>query len=259
MQPKQEIENINDSTFKYIFRHFSLLILILIVSDITVIILFPQIFPFALFVLFIILGVSYSFAFKKIQKEFLKQFGLSIGFSYTDSADMDSVQGKLFGIGQARSIYGVLSGNYNDIPVRIFNYQFTIAEGRSSTTIFFTIFEAVFLSSMPDMTVSSQSQIQFVDDVLDDGETLNLEGDFSKYFLVRAPKGSEIEAYQILTPDVMANLIDKARNLNFEFNKNKLYIYVPKIISTKNEMQSMFTLVEYLDGMLKHNVSEVHV
>ena len=57
----------------------------------------------------------------------------------------------------------------------------------------------------------------------------------------------------------MADLIDKAQNLNFEFYKNRLYIYVPQIVSTKVKMQSMFSLVEYLAGVLKRNISEVHV
>jgi len=93
--------------------------------------------------------------------------------------------------------------------------------------------------------------------LFEQGEKLTLEGDFSSYFDVRVPKGYETEAYQLLTPDVMANLIDKAKDINFEFSGNKMYIYVPRLINDSEGMRSMFILVDYLAGMFKHNASEI--
>ncbi len=255
----QNVENIDNSSWKYIWRHGALLIIIIFAVAIFAAILFPKIIHFIFFALVIGITFGYSAVYNKMKKEFFKQFGASIGFTFTDSIDVDSVQGKLFSIGRDRSISDVLTGMYQNIHVRIFCYQFIIGSGKSSQTINNTVFEATFDSSMPDLLVSSESQIQFLDDCFNDEDVLKLEGDFNKYFKVRAPKGFEVEAYQILSPDVMVDLIDKARNLNFEFNNNRLYIYVPKVVSTKSDMQSMFNLVEYIDSILKHNISEVHV
>ena len=255
----QNVENIDTSSWKYVWRHGALLIIIIFAVAVFTAILFPKIIHLIFFALVTCIIFGYTAVYNKMKKEFFKQFGTSIGFTFTDSIDVDSVQGKLFGIGRDRLISDVLTGTYQDISVRIFCYQFTIGGGKSSQTVYNTVFEATFNSSMPDLLVSSQSQIQFLDDCFNDEEVLKLEGDFNKYFKVRAPKGFEVEAYQILSPDIMVDLIDKARNLNFEFNKNKVYIYVPKVVSTKADMQSMFNLVEYIDGVLKHNISEVHV
>ena len=67
----------------------------------------------------------------------------------------------------------------------------------------------------------------------------------------------EQEAYQIFTPDVMADLIDRASEVSFEFTGNKLYIYATKVIEKREEMQSMFDLAEYLVGLFKKNTATI--
>jgi hypothetical protein len=76
---------------------------------------------------------------------------------------------------------------------------------------------------------------------------------------LRVPKGYEIEAYQILPPNVMADLIDKAKDLNFEFNGNKLYIYATSLILVREKLQSMFDLAEYLDNLFARSARAVDV
>ena len=86
-------------------------------------------------------------------------------------------------------------------------------------------------------------------DLFDGSEHIQLEGDFNKYFTLKVPKGYETEAYQIFPPNVMADLIDRAKDLNFEFNGNKLYIYATKLILVREQLQAMFDLAEYLDDL----------
>jgi len=68
------------------------------------------------------------------------------------------------------------------------------------------------------------------------------------------PEGHEQEAYQIFTPDVMSDLIDKASEFSFEFIDNKLYIYATKIITKRDDMKNIFNLSEYLISLFSKNV-----
>ena len=48
-----------------------------------------------------------------------------------------------------------------------------------------------------------------------DLQKFNLEGDFSNYFDVYAPQGSSIETLSLLTPDIMAFLIDQGKHAHW--------------------------------------------
>lgn len=57
-------------------------------------------------------------------------------------------------------------------------------------------------------------------------QKFTLEGDFGKYFDVYAPQGSSIETLSVLTPDVMAYLIDLGQKYhwNIEINGNLIIV-----------------------------------
>lgn len=54
---------------------------------------------------------------------------------------------------------------------------------------------------------------------------VHLEGDFHKYFRVYAPNGYQVDARYILTPDVMATLINRAHRYSVELVDTSLYVY----------------------------------
>ena len=60
-------------------------------------------------------------------------------------------------------------------------------------------------------------------------ERMSLEGDFDRYFAVYAPKGYERDALEILTPDVMACLIDYGRNWDIEVVEDRLIVASSKV------------------------------
>ena len=57
------------------------------------------------------------------------------------------------------------------------------------------------------------------------GDRVSLEGDFDRYFDTYAPEGVQQEALYVLTPDVMALLIDNAARFNVEIVDDRLYLY----------------------------------
>ncbi|WP_051701454.1 hypothetical protein [Mycetocola saprophilus] len=59
----------------------------------------------------------------------------------------------------------------------------------------------------------------------DASQRLSLEGDFNRYFTLYGPVGYERDVMQILTPDVMALLIDNAAPFDVEIIDDLMFIY----------------------------------
>jgi hypothetical protein len=259
------IDDVEKSTNSYIWKNDKLLVAIYLIITIGsfAAIIGGKLDIRLVFIPFIIFGIGYTHVKKKIEGEFIRQFGASIGFTYSPFAPMSTVDGKLFKVGHSQGIYDILSGTLNDRSSRIFSYQFTVGGGKNSHTYYCTVFETAFSNNMPDIVLTTKTKTflgSFPESNFFDGtEHIQLEGDFNKYFILKVPKGYETEAYQIFPPNVMADLIDKAKDLNFEFNGNKLYIYATSLILVREKLQAMFDLAEYLDNLFARSARAVDV
>jgi hypothetical protein len=58
-------------------------------------------------------------------------------------------------------------------------------------------------------------------------EPVVLEGNFNKSFNVLQPVGQQIETLTVLTPDVMAKMLDLFEDCNIELTKGRLTIFMP--------------------------------
>jgi len=248
------IENVEKSTNDYIaqnrFKFFALLVLMVAISVAFVLYTHANAGYVAIFFLIACLFI-YSYVQSKIEHKFVQQFGASIGFDYAPTGDMSSVDGKLFKTGHGQKIYDVLSSVRNERDSRVYSFQFTIGYGKGSHTYNMTVFETTFQNEMPDIMLVSRGSVfsAGIVQLFDKSEHIELEGDFNNYFTLRVPKGYETEAYQIFTPDIMADLIDKAKELCFEFNAHKLYIYSSGSITTREKFQAIFDLADWLDDL----------
>jgi hypothetical protein len=250
-----EIDDVNADVWKYIRSKYIPHIIIYILLSASAIYFFPN--RFTLIVVFVVGSIFYLSIYSKVKREFTEQFGASIGFAYTDTADMKSVSGKLFEAGHSQNISDVLTGSYQNIPMRFFTYSFTVGEGKNSHTYSYTVFEATMTGTVPDILLSSVNHSTLVGGWGTGQEKVELEGDFNKYFKLTVPKGYEQEAYEIFTPDVMANLIDKAKDVSFEFVGNKLYIYATEIITKREKLQQVFGLSEFLIHLFQKNIDSI--
>jgi hypothetical protein len=212
---------------------------------------------------FVFFGISVYSIIQKKKREFTQAFGKSIGFTYTETASIESVYGSLFDSMRGQRIYDVLTGNYQNIPIRIFSYSFSIGSnntGRTSQPYAYTVFEATFAGSLPNILLFSKKHISVANDWFSENTTILLEGNsFNEYFKLRVPKGHEQEAYQIFTPDVMANLINGAHEYSFEFIGNKLYIYATRIITNKSDFKYMFDWAQYFIAVFNKSTSKINV
>jgi len=74
---------------------------------------------------------------------------------------------------------------------------------------------------------------------------VELEGDFSEFFVLTVPQGYERDALYLLTPDLMAILIDEGADLDIEIIDDILFVYRPRIfrLSSAEEWQRIERIV----------------
>jgi len=253
---ENSIKDIDLTFWKRVMTHYFVYLILYVCFSVALMYFFPS--EFSVTILFLIGGIGFGSLYFKIKKQFTIEFGKSIGFTYSQTAPIESVSGKLFSLGNAKMILDVLSGIYENIPIRIFTYFFQ-ESGNDSNKIFLTVFEVTLEGNVPNLFLCSNKSKAFNFNWDKNVTPLVLEGDFNKYFNLHVLKDYEQEAYQILTPDVMVKLIDLAHELNFEFIGNKLYIYTTRLITKKSEMERVFNLSKYLISLFYKNTTKIKV
>lgn len=259
-QQQEIITDVDKSAWKYFLKHdIPFVVIILLAAGIAMWLYPVEIFYIGFAAIFLIC-ILFGSVTKKVRRVFMQEFGDSIGYAFSPSAPLSSVDGKIFKVGSSRKIFDILTGEYNGLPVRVFCYQYSVQEGKNRVTFSFTFFEVTFSNNMPDIVVlSALNGLPGLSVFLSLGEHIRLEGDFNSYFSLYVPKDFETEAYQIFTPDIMADLIDRAKQMSFEFNGNKLYIYERGLIDTTEDMNSAFGLADYLINLFKKSSAGVNV
>ena len=106
--------------------------------------------------------------------------------------------------------------------------------GRGSHEDDFAVFELEHGSDTLDVVLDSH--LHDFDKKLPGKKILSLEGDFDKKFTVFIPENYQIEALEILTPDVMEMLESIYQKYSIEFNGSKLFIFSRILITKKIDL-----------------------
>jgi hypothetical protein len=245
----ESIENVGASTSRFLRRHpgyFTIPLGIAVALEIAIIALgasdirlyfFPLVLPF----------IGYSIARSKIQHEFMRQFALANDFSYAPTGSLDGLDGSLFQIGHGKSVSDVVSGQFQGHPITLFTYTYVTGYGRSEQTHTYTVYELQFDITLPDILLENTSHTfgESLFEKMSAKEFIRLEGDFNKYFSLSIPKGYEVEALEIFTPDVMQELIEKAKAFSMEIVNGHLFIYGNGVLGTKQGLYDLYGLAQY--------------
>jgi hypothetical protein len=79
------------------------------------------------------------------------------------------------------------------------------------------------------------------------GQKLELEGDFNQYFEVVIPSGRQLEALEILTPDIMQIMLEHGKSCDFELYGNRVGIIAYQwSFYQPNNMDHLINLAELL-------------
>lgn len=252
----ESIESVDRGTFDYLRRHSIYVVVILSFTVIIFVIGFlslyygvtdfsSAVFPSAVLMVGLILW--YSVVKQDIQKEFMRQFAAANGYTYSDACSLKGFDGSLFQVGEDKYAYNVVDGQYKNYPISLINYFYATGSGKSKETHNYTIFRLQFDAIMPDIILESAGHFfgGSLFDKLPGKNMVKLEGDFNKYLSLCVPKGYEIEALEIFTPDVMEEIIEKTKSLSLEIINSHLFIYKRGMISTKKDLYAVYGLVQY--------------
>lgn len=85
-------------------------------------------------------------------------------------------------------------------------------------------------------------------------QRLSLEGDFDSHFATYVPAGYERDALELLTPDVMASLIDHGRRWDVEVVENQMIVVSGRIRRRydRAETTALLRFAELVGGELAH-------
>lgn len=253
---KTPIESVQSATFTYIKEKYGLKIYFIIaVVLILEVIVFKNAIPLVITfgAIFIFFGSIYS----KIDNRFYQQIAELNGYSYEPKGSIDAI-GRIFNAGYNRRFEDIITGQFENHPLKIFNYRFTTGTGKSRTEHGFTICELIFQARIPNIVLDAHNLQPYI---LFDSELkkLSLEGDFHKYFTLYCKPGEEIEALQIFTPDIMHEFIEKSKIFDLEFVGDRIYIVSPRIIKNRVEILSMFGFAHHIISRLKAILPKVRV
>lgn len=203
--------------------------------------------PLFVFIPLAILFLFFGFIFFKARKVFFTEYAKKIGFSFQGSEVSTEFTGSLFNNGHSRRATNLIKGIILNNPTKIFDYTYTIGQGKNRTTYHFDVLEIQSSQHLPIFTLKEKSGfLNFAPniDVEKNGTKLNLEGDFSKYFNLEVEKEFEIEVLQIFTPEFMADLCEHFKHLSIETTENRIYIYENKLIQNTDDLDLIVFLAK---------------
>ncbi len=197
---------------------------------------------------FIMILIAYVTVQGIVQAEFMRQFAAANGYTFAPKRGLEGLNGAFFNIGHDPGATDDVAGNYQGYPLELFLYHYTVGYGKNAHTYQYSIFKLRFDTEMPDVVLESGGH-HFGESLLTTAakqkEFVSLEGDFNKYFTLSIPKGYEVEALEVFTPDVMANLMEKCRSLSLEIVGANLFIYSPGVVSTEEGLLGLYGTAQY--------------
>jgi Protein of unknown function (DUF3137) len=174
------------------------------------------------------------------------------------------LKGSMFRVGHSKTV--TVGLEHKNAGWAIGNYEYAIGHGKSEQ-YFRCGFIALQLSKrLPNILIESKQSRGILDDssipvILERTQLNILEGDFANHFNVYAPSGHESDVRYILTPELMAQLVDYGRDFHFEIIDNMLYIYSKefrfKLRSIRKTLTQVLPLAnlfqrEFIDNTMKY-------
>ena len=194
----------------------------------------------------------------------LTRFAAANGLQYRTRSPNPSYPGCVFNVGDSRMAtdhFSTQSGRYLDFG----NYQYSTGSGKNRSTHTWGFLAMQLDRNLPNIVLDSQANNGLfgttnLPATFSRDQVLSLEGDFDRYFTLYCPKAYEQDALYILTPDVMALLIDDASPFDVEIVDSWLLIYSAKpfnMLST-SVYQRLFSIVNTVGSKAISQTARYH-
>lgn len=178
----------------------------------------------------IIVGAFLPYVIKRSASDILgfKRFADETGLWFDTKKDLVRT-GMIFNRGRSPVFHTVFSGYAeNGKPIEIANYTYVIGIGKSRQEITWGFIRVDLSRRLPRMVIDGRRN-NFVasnlPEIFNESQRLQLEGSFSDFFDVYVPAGYENDALYVLTPDIMALIMDKADGYDIEITGDQLFVY----------------------------------
>lgn len=217
--------------------------------------LYPFIFPISF----------YARIKKRMKGAYNQQLAKLLGLTHKKGAAISTVKGFLFTVGYRPTITDVFSGEYRLLPVRFFTYTFGNNEKYDRSTDYSLMCcEISFTGNSPELFVVGKDLYKTLRREISvnwrppNTHVLHTdEGNFSKNFEINIQNGNDIEALQILEPNVMEKLLVGYENFGFDSYQDKLTVFTKSHPDTKEGFRSLVTLADSLYDKLIPEVTGV--
>lgn len=214
-----------------------------------------QIYIFLALVPAFLVGGLYAAFYGRIEKLFMQQFAASQGLAYVGKGTVENLTGGLFAMGHSHAMSHIITGSFENHPVSLFFYQYTIGSGKSARTYQTTVLNIFHDHALPPALLLVDTQyfggfspkLSFEKPV-----KLNPELDLDKQFDLYCKEKYEIEVLQIFSVDFIAKMLAEWKNFNLEFSGRNLVVFKSGKILNSSELNNFFNLAKHLmTGMEK--------
>jgi hypothetical protein len=190
----------------------------------------------------------------------LQRFAEANGFTFSANRTASAYQGVIFGIGSDPQYLTVVNGTYQGLPFEFGNFYCTVGSGKSSHKRGFGVIEVMLKRKLPHILLDSRANNHFGLSNLPlykDNQHLSLEGNFNDYFNLYVPRGYERDALYLITPELMALLIDLGARFDIEIVDDRLYIYQDGDFNLQQQqvVEQIFRLITMLGAEVQENTA----
>lgn len=216
-------------------------------------------------VIFFTFGVPFARAGnaeQKIWKQFYMQFAQANGLSFQEQGDLAGFSGQLFQKGHHKKISYLVSGNWNNYPLKVFIYSYKefgrTKKSRRESTFSSTVLQIKLPSKLPRiLLISKQHGFFGVDFPLGDLKEVNAESSFKQAFTLYTQSGLEVEALQIFSPSFMDKMITNWPDFDLEFNDSNIIIFYKFAIGKKDQLSQMYELMKYILSKVEPTINRM--
>jgi hypothetical protein len=159
----------------------------------------------------------------------LKRFAAENGLDFSYDQKEVPRAGMIFNKGSERVLRVGFSGAIGDGQTfEIANYSYVTGSGKNRSENKWGFVRVTLSRQLPRMVIDGKRNnfiTSNLPELFDSSQHLHLEGNFNDFFDVYVPAGYENDALYVLTPDIMALLLDNAAGYDLEIIGNQLFIY----------------------------------
>ncbi|HSX43877.1 MAG TPA: hypothetical protein VLE69_01080 [Candidatus Saccharimonadales bacterium] len=184
------------------------------------------------------------------------QFAADNGWLVGSADETLSLPPSLENLGHSAHFSPVVNAVINGFHCYLYEYNYTVGYGRSSQTFYATIADFLANTALPPFILDAKMKNSTHGHNPSNYKKLDLEGDFNKYFQLYVPKGDEIDALTILTPDVMQTLIANNQTEDVETAGNSSFVIANY---DRRDAASLPSLLASFVVLTSQIVEQIHV